>query len=92
MDPKMICETHNTPAPVPTHASFPSIGVVIFHFKIVSRIMAEDHQSITANAKSSVAHGRNLVLTEFWHFLPAIQQDEIVSGSLIFIKMQFHGF
>jgi hypothetical protein len=53
--------------------------------------MAEDHQSITANAKSSVAHGRNLFLTEFWHFLPAIQQDEIVSGSLIFIKMQFHG-
>ena len=78
--------------PIATHAAFTSIGIEIFHFKIIARFFVKEHESVGANTETAVAKAADLVGGQGAIFVFSIvSQDEVVTGTLVFVKMYCHG-
>jgi hypothetical protein len=47
----------------------------------------EEHQAIRTNAKTTVAERRNRLGIEMKSLISVIDDDEVISGSLVFVKL-----
>jgi hypothetical protein len=89
MDALIIGELYQAAASVAAHAAFAAVGVIIFHFKIETRVRVEQHESIGSDAEAPVTKqpdpffGQGRITP-----VPVIQNDKIVAGSLIFKKVK----
>jgi hydroxyacyl-ACP dehydratase HTD2-like protein with hotdog domain len=86
-DPLVCGKAYQTTAAIPTHGSFGSVGIKIDHAKIVSICFLEEHQAIRTNAKTTVAERRNRLGIEMKSLISVIDDDEVISGSLVFVKL-----
>ena len=55
MDAHIVGKFHQATAAIAAHAAFAAIGIIIFHFKIITCFVIQHHQSICTNAKTAVA-------------------------------------
>jgi hypothetical protein len=88
---KVFRESDYTTPPVPAHASFPSVGIVIDHPEICRFVSFQQDKAVSPDPKTSVTKLCNGFGIFFGEQIAAVvHQDEIVSGGLIFEKRASH--
>ena len=87
VDAQIECELGDAPAAVATHGTGETIGIEIDHLKIVGRMGIQQHESIGANAQSSMAELFNLCRIQVECPGSIVDQDEIVAGPLILVEV-----
>src|SRR5258708_11516017 len=55
-DSQVIGEPDQASPPVPAHTTLPAIRIIIFHFKIITRLGIQQHQPVGPDAKPPVTY------------------------------------
>ena len=85
-------KTQYASSAVAAHASFLPVGIEVYHFKVISLVRVQQHETVGPNAKSSVTHGRDMLGVQAAESAgPVIQKDEVVAGALVFKEWDLHG-
>ena len=87
MNAEVIGEFGHTASAIATHTSFHPIGIIVFHFEIISFPMVQEHQAVCTNAEAPVAKFMHLFIANTVKFtIAVIDQDEIIAGALVFME------
>src|SRR5690606_11154488 len=83
-------KSHYTPSSIATHAPFPALSIVIYHFKIVIFCVLEQHDTIGSYPKPPIAKPMNQIFI-FPVKIPlsVVNQNQVIAGPLVFVKFYF---
>jgi hypothetical protein len=85
------CKMSSATCTVAAHIPFGSVGIEVEHSEIIPLAILNKHQPVGTDAESSVAQFSDEGTVGVGnHPLTVSDQDEIIAGSLVFVKAYFH--
>ena len=81
MNTHVVGKFYQASSTIAAHAAFPAIGIVIFHFKIITFFAIEQHQAICPNTEASVADISHLLYRKLNIIGPVVDDHKIISCS-----------
>ena len=85
---EIISEFDQAAAAVAAHGAFAAVGIIIFHFEVVTRVGVEEHESVGADAKAAIAKEPDAFGCQGGvRPVAVVQDDKIVAGALVFIEV-----
>jgi hypothetical protein len=87
-----MCKFYQAAAAVAAHGTFVPIAVEVYHFKIVTLFVIQQYQTVSTNAKLSVAQVfyKGGMLFGKKMMGPVINHYKIIAGALVFIEFNGH--
>ncbi|MNL48383.1 hypothetical protein D3C87_1712420 [compost metagenome] len=90
-DTQVFGKCYNTAPAIAAHAARAAIGIEIKHLKIIIRVRGQKHESICTNTKTPVAKLFNAFIINIFDWArPMINENEVVSGTLVFEEFYIH--
>jgi hypothetical protein len=91
-DTAVGCKLHQATAAVAAHGAFSAIGIIIFHFKIITWMAVQQHQAVGTDTKATVAKKTYLFPGKIVFAAPVVKDNKIITGALVFDKMNVHSY